>query len=426
MTSCSKRNIAKFSFVFLLITGVLSACVTQAGSPQVIEKRAHIVHQNSLVLDAHADIVIASTSRAYLSADGSSKVSPEKLKQGGVGAVVMSVAVGPGARTPQADANARKIADEKLLAIDAMLSTHPTELMLATSVADVSTAQVANKTAIILGFQNARSLQGNVEALNYFYGQGVRVFGLNHLAHNDFSDSSRPMYHGETASYEATEEHGGLSKLGVAAIKRINDLGGIVDVSQLSKAATLQAVVLSKSPVIASHSNVKAISNVTRNLSDQEIDQIGESGGVIHIAAFGAYLVDLSKLETLEQIKQVRLKHHLPEVYAYPYELYWELPDAASKRAFLMEMRSVIGSGSIEDMLNHIDYVVERIGIDHVGIGNDFNHGSGIEGYADASDSLNLTFALTQCGYSEQDIKKIWGENFLRLFQLAESLKFSE
>jgi membrane dipeptidase len=358
-----------------------------------------------------------------MSADGTSKVSPEKLAAGGVGAIVMSVAVGPGPRTPAGDADARKIADEKLQAIDILLSANQDTLVLAKSVDDIESAQRRGKTAVILGFQNARSLQGNIQALDHFYAQGVRVFGLNHLAHNDFSDSSRPRYVSKTSSYEIAEEHAGLSKLGVSAVARINDLGGLVDVSQLSNAATLQTIGLSRSPVIASHSNVKAITNVTRNLSNQEIDEIGKSGGVIHVAAFGAYLVDLSKRETLDAIIAVRLKHRLPEAYSYPYELYWELPDADAKRAFLLEMRSVIGPGSIQDMLNHIDYIVQRIGIDHVGIGNDFNHGSGIQGYADASQSSNLTRALIERGYSPEDIEKIWGANFLRVFQAAEANK---
>jgi membrane dipeptidase len=403
----------------------IAACATVSNDEpsQSHQEIARAVHLKSLVIDAHADIVIPSTSRSYMSADGTSKVSPEKLRAGGVGGIVMSIAVGPGPRTAEADADARKLADEKMLAIQGLLSTNKDTLLLATSVPDIEVAKAAGKTAVVLGFQNARSLQGNIQALDSFYDQGVRVFGLNHLAHNDFSDSSRPNYISATSSYEIREQHGGLSQLGVEAIKRINDLGAIVDVSQLSENATLQTIALSRSPVIASHSNVKAITNVTRNLSDQEIDQIGRSGGVIHIAAFGAYLVDLSKEETLHAIREVRLKHGLPQTYSYPYELYWELPDAGSKRAFLLEMRSVIGPGSIQDMLNHIDYIVERIGVDHVGIGNDFNHGSGIEGYADASESFNLTLALIERGYSPQDIEKIWGANFLRVFQTAKSLK---
>jgi membrane dipeptidase len=301
-----------------------------------------------------------------------------------------------------------------------MLAAAPDEMMLARSVAEIEQARRAGKIAVLVSFQNARALQGQVSGVDAFYQQGVRIFALNHIGHNDFSDSSRPNYNGDTASYEVTEEHGGLSTLGSAVVDRVNDLGAVMDVSQMSKAATLQTIARSRAPVIASHSNVQAITNVTRNLSDEEIDRIGETGGVIHVAAFGAYLVDLSQQSTLDEIVRVRLKHGLPEAYAYPYELYWELDGAAAKTAFLSEMRGVIGPGSVVDMLDHIDYIAARIGVDHVGIGNDFNHGSGIEGYADASEARAITRGLAERGYSVSDIEKIWGGNFMRVLAAAE------
>jgi len=398
----------------LITAALLSAC---ASAPT----DAAAIHKQSLVLDAHADIAIPSIAKNFLAADGLSKVDPSKLNAGGVDAVVMSVAVGPGPRTVAGRAAARALADEKLAAALALAEGNP-DVVIATSVEAVEQAEREGKVALILGLQNARSLQGNLGALDEFYAKGVRVFGLNHLGHNDFSDSSRPIYDGETGKYEATEEQGGLSPLGRAAIQRINRLGGVVDVSQMSKAATLETIALSTAPVIASHSNVRAISNVTRNLSDEEIDAIGGKGGVIHIAPFGAYLVSFSDPKMLADIITVRRKAGLPDEYSYPYELYWELKDPADKMAFLTEMRSVIGPGTVADMLDHIDYVAARIGVDHVGIGTDFNHGSAIEGFSDASEALNVTTGLVKRGYSAEDIQKIWGGNFLRVFAEAAQL----
>lgn len=411
----------------LLLLVTIAACdeqpTNQVLSEDQLVERARSIHDNILVLDAHADIVIPSTSIGYLAEGGVSKVDPTKLRTGGVHAIVMSVAVGPGARTPEADATARAIADEKLAAALKLVSDAPQAVTLATSPAEITSAQREGKIAIILGFQNARSLEGDVSALDTFYASGVRVFGLNHLGHNDFSDSSRPIYDGASGEYEPTEEHGGLSSLGIAAIQRINALGGIVDVSQMSKFATLQTIALSRAPVIASHSNVRSISNVTRNLSDEEIDLIGKRNGVIHVAAFGAYLVALSDPDLLEAVKTVRLDAGLPAAYSYPYELYWEIEDLVARRAFLVEMRATIGPGSVADMITHITYIVDRIGIDHVGIGNDFNHGSGIEGFGDASDALNVTIALVRAGYTAEDIGKIWSGNFLRVFRKAEEMR---
>ncbi len=382
-------------------------------------ERARAIHQKSLILDAHADIVLPSTPRSYLGTDGKSKVSPAKLKAGNMGAVVMSVAVGPGPRTPAGDALARAEADKKLVAAKEMANQN-VGLELATSPDQITAAHNEGKIAFVLGFQNARSLEGDVSNLDHFYKSGVRVFGLNHLGHNEFSDSSRPSFDGETGKYEVSEEHGGLSPLGAAAIKRINKLGGIVDISQMSKAATLQAIGLSKAPVIASHSNVRKLSDVSRNLSDEEIDQIAETGGVIHVAAFAAYLVDLSDPAMLASIKKVRLDAGLPETYSYPYELYWEIPDLRKRRSFLLAMRAVIGAGSVDRLIDHIDYIVGRVGIDHVGIGSDFNHGGGIEGFVDASEALNVTVGLVRRGYSAGHIEKIWSKNFLRVFEKAQ------
>lgn len=425
--SSTRRRIARFIAAASAIVMVAGCASTEPSDTVDLGDRAAVLdyaraaHDAALVLDAHADIVIPSTSASYLAPDGTSKVSADRMAAGGVGAVVMAVAVGPGPRDAASDAAARAEADEKLAAVRALVAASPDTLTLATSSGDIRAANAAGKTALLLGFQNARSLEGDPGTIDAFYASGVRVFGLNHLGHNAFADSSRPLYDGDTKTYEPTEEYGGLSPLGVAAIDRINALGGLVDVSQMSKAATLQAISQSTSPVIASHSNVRAISDVTRNLSDEEIDRIGETGGVIHVAAFGAYLVRLSEPDVLTEINRVRLANGLPEAYSYPYELYWEIEDPDARTAFLLEMRSVIGRGSVADMMDHIDYIVHRIGAEHVGIGNDFNHGSGIEGFADASEAFNVTLALVERGYASADIEKIWGGNFMRVLERAET-----
>ncbi len=390
------------------------------------EMSVEAIHERALVLDAHADIVLPSTSALYLASDGQSKVAPSKLEAGGVDAVVMAVAVGPGPRTAEGDAAARAETDEKLAAVQALVASSPEALALARS-ADEITATVENgQIALILGFQNARAFGGDVDSIDVFYEAGVRVFGFNHIGHNDFSDSSRPVFISELGAYEPAEEHNGLSELGVAAVERINALGGVIDVSQMSKAATLDVLDLSTAPIIATHSNARTLSNVSRNLSDEEIDRIGETGGVIHIASFGAYLIDLSDEALLAEIDAVRSNAGLPAEYSYPYELYWEIEDEEAKLAFLGSMRAVLGPSSVGRMVDHIDYVVERIGIDHVGVGTDFNHGGGIGGFTDASEAMNVTAELVKRGYSEEDIGKIWGGNFLRVLRAAEEGASSE
>ena len=380
---------------------------------------AEMVHDRAIVLDAHADIVLPETSPLYLGDDGLSKTSIEKLEAGGFDAVVMALATGPRPRTPEGRADGAAEVSAKLAAIQGLVTANPDRLAFATTSDQVRAARDRGQVAIVLGFQNALAFERDVSRIDTLISEGVRVFGLTHMGHNDFSDSSRPLFNGETGEYEVTEEHGGLSDLGREAVQRIGALGGIVDVSQMSKAATLQAIELSETPVVATHSNAKQLSDVTRNLSDEEIDRIGETGGVIHIAAFSAYLVDLSDPDMVEAIRQVRIAAGLPETYSYPYELYWELDSDEAKLSFLGKMSELVGQEDVARMVDHIDYVVERIGIDHVGIGTDFNHGGGVVGFDEANAAQNVTVELLAQGYSPDEIEKIWGGNFLRVLDEA-------
>ena len=382
---------------------------------------AKAIHAAALTLDAHADIEIPGKPSAYVGADGLSKVAPEKMVAGGLDAVVMSVAVSPGPRTAEGYAAAQKLAATKLAAVKAMTADETNNTVLALTPDALISAHAANQSALVLGFQNALILGTDASAIETFYAEGVRLFALTHMGHNAFADSSRPLFDAASGQREAKAEHGGLSDLGVAAITKINALGAIVDISQLSQQAALQAIELSKSPVIASHSNAKGLTNVSRNLSDEELDRIGETGGVVHVAPFRGYLFDTSNAQMDADIRAIRREANIDEDYLYPFELYWEIDDVEVKKTFLSKVSNLLGPISLEDMLNHLDYIAKRIGVDHVVIGTDFNHGSGIPGYEDASESLNVTIGLLKRGYSAEDIKKIWGGNFIRVWREAEA-----
>jgi membrane dipeptidase len=383
-------------------------------------ERARAIHERVLVLDAHADIELPDAPSPYVGEDGLSQVDPAKLHAGGVDAVVMSIAVGPGPRTPEGYAQARARADEEIAAVAALAADPANEAVVARSADEVVAAHQEGRAALILGFQNALILGKDVSALDDFYAAGARVFALTHMGHNDFADSSRPVFDGASGTHEPDAEHGGLSDLGVEAIARINALGGVVDVSQLSTQATLQAIESSTAPVVASHSNVRQLTNASRNLSDEEIDRIGETGGVVHLAPFRGYLFDSSDRTLDENIREARRAAGVLEDYLYPFELYWEIADLDARQAFVQSISELLGPGSVASMLDHLDYIVGRIGVDHVGIGTDFNHGGGVEGFADASEAMNVTVGLLERGYSEEDIAKIWGGNFLRVLRAAE------
>ena len=412
----------KLSLPIMLLVLSQVGCSNQSNKAQnpSLLNRAQAIHSAALTIDAHADIEIPGKPSMYVGADGLSKVTPQKMQKGGVDAVVMSLAVGPMPRTPEGYSKAKTIALTKLAAVKALSENLANNTLIAKTTDELLSAHSEGKSAIILGFQNGLILGTDVDQIDALYNSGVRVFSLTHMGHNDFADSSRPLYNAATGKREPEAEHGGLSPLGREAIAKINALGAIFDISQLSKQAALQAMALSSSPVIASHSNVRALTDVSRNLSDEELEHLGKTGGVIHIAPFRGYLFDSSNPEMDLNIRAVRRQAGIEESYLYPFELYWEIQDASIKKNFLTKVNALLGQIDVEQMVDHIDYVVNRIGVDHVGIGTDFNHGSGIEGFTDASDALNITLELVKRGYSEEDIKKIWGGNFMRVWRQAE------
>ncbi len=412
----------------VVATFMLAACsqttvappAPPAVDPAILsEAQVQAVHQQALVLDAHADIEIPGKPSRYAGDDGLSRVAPDKMRSGGVDAVVMAIAVGPGPRDAEGHAAARALAEEKLAAIQTLVADPANQTVLALDAQAVVAAERQGQRALILGFQNARILGRDVDALDYFYQQGVRVFALTHMGHNGFADASRPVYIGELKRHEPDAEHGGLSELGKAAIRRINALGGVVDLSQLSKQAALQVLAMTTAPVIASHSNVQALSDVRRNLSDEEIDAIGANNGVIHISAFKGYLFDSNNQQLDQDIRAARREANIELDYDYPLELYWEIDDPEIQKTFITRVSTLLGPGSVQVMADHIDYVVKRIGINHVGVGNDFNHGSGIAGYSDATGAITVTRELLKRGYSAADLQKIWGGNFLRVLDAA-------
>ena len=386
----------------------------------ILIARAKNIHSSALTIDAHADIEIPGKPSSYVGKDGLSKVSPKKMRIGGLDAVVMSIAVGPMPRNSDGYAKARSLAQTKLAVVKALAADTANNTVIVLSTKDLDKAHRDGKSSLLLGFQNALILGTDVNGIDTLYNSGVRVFALTHMGHNNFADSSRTLFDGKTGTRESDAEHEGLSDLGIAAVKKINALGGIMDISQLSKQATLQTIKLSKTPVIASHSNVQKLTNVSRNLSDEEIDRIGETGGVIHVAPFRGYLFNSSDPDMDKNIREVRRDSGIDEDYLYPFELYWEIDDLVVKKDFLSRISTLLGPIGLDEMLDHVDYIAKRIGVEHVGIGTDFNHGSGIAGFDDASDALNVTLELLKRGYNEDDIIKIWGGNFTRVWRAAE------
>ncbi len=399
---------------------VLAACGKDADLPAAslatpdANTEVRKVHDAVLVLDGHADVLLPDTPQRYYLPDGGKRTSFERLQQGGVDAIVFSIAVGPGEATAEADAKAKADADAKLAAVRTWLSDAGDKAALALTADDVERLHREGKVAVLLGFQNARILGEDLAAFDRFHDAGVRIAGLTHAGHNAFADSSRPQ------AGEAEARHGGLSPLGRQAVQRFNDLGVLIDVSQLTPAGVSQTLELSRAPVVASHSNARALIDNTRNLGDDELDLIKANGGVVLVTPFNRYLHEPTT-EEIARIGDVRVAHGLAHAFdnGDPYSGIADLPEDARDPA-RDALKHAEARATVTELVDHIEYIGKRIGFEHVGIGSDFDHGAGIDGFDSPADAPNVTAELLRRGHTQEQVAAIWGGNFLRVLRAAQ------
>lgn len=407
----SNRYTQICSATFLLTMNLSTPLHAEENSATTLDTKARAIHSRVLILDSHVDVLLPSNAARYAGSDGKSAAELDKLIKGGIGAIAFAVAVGPGARDEAGVAEARAEATAKLQSIQTLLRQHPNELGLAKSTADVLRLHQQGKIAIIESFLNARSLGKDLAQVDRYYRDGVRLFGFTHAGNNDFADSSRP-------DSEPSVEHHGLSALGRQGVAKLNRLGVIIDVSQLTPEGVQQVIQLSKAPVVASHSAARALVDMPRNLSDAELDAIGKNGGVVQVTAFSAYLAPPPK-DFRTKVAALRQQFALPAANA-PDEGVESLPEAR-RAQFIQGLQRIAPRATLKQYVDHIDYIAKRIGFEHVGIGSDFNHGAGVVGFEDESQAPNVTRELVSRGYDERQIAAIWGGNFLRVFRAVEA-----
>ena len=273
------------------------------------------------------------------------------------------------------------------------------------------------KFAIVMSMLNAYPLGDDLSQLDKWAARGVRMFGFSYVGNNDWADSSRPL----PFFNDSPDALGGLSPLGKQAVERLNDLGVIIDVSQMSTKALEQVAALSRAPIVASHSAPRALVDIKRNLSDHEMQLIKDSGGVIQVVGFPAYLRPLSK-PTLDKLNALRARFDLPPLEGLDYALMpgdpiitiWPEQRFGEYASALYGILEEEPKAGLKELVDAIDYTVKKVGIDHVGISSDFNDGGGVDGWKDVSEIRNVTAELITRGYSDADIAKLWGGNFLR------------
>ena len=359
--------------LFYTAFAALLTLPARADDAALLEK-AKAIHKRIIAFDSHLDLPFDYAGAAE---DGKTQFDLPKVERGQLKGAALAVFVPQGPRTPEGYKKAREDAEKKLALIKGVAEQNPKLAELAYSPADVRRISSQGKFAVAISLLNAYPLGSDLAQIDEWYKRGVRIFGYVHAGHNDWADSSRPNKN----LGNATEEHGGLSELGKQGIARLNELGVLIDVSQLSSPAFKQALSLTRAPVAATHSGIKSIVNVGRNLSDEELELIRKNGGVVQIVAFSNYL------------------------RAAP-------ADATEGKP--------APPATVAQLVDAITYAVKKIGVDHVGIASDFNHGGGVAGWQNEGEVQNITVELLRRGYAEKDIAKLWGGNFLRVWGKAQ------
>jgi membrane dipeptidase len=328
-------------------------------------------HDGLLAIDTHVDIPWPEGPSPFI--DGPRCVDLPKLKAGRVAAVCFAAYIPQGPRDEAGNLAAAERVRAMLDAIAAMAPKDGIGGMLTSTADAIEAAFAANRPGIIPAIENGYALGPDIAALDDFAARGVRYITLTHNGHNDLADAAIPR----RDLNDAETEHGGLSELGRAAIARMNTLGILVDVSHAAKSTMLQAAELSRTPVLATHSCMRTLCNHPRNLDDEQLDVLKATGGLVQVTIVSGFLKAKARASDL----------------------------------------------TVADIADHVDYAVRRIGIDHVGIGTDFDGGGGVRGFMNASQAPNLTAELARRGYGRDALAQIWGGNFLRLLRQAEALK---
>lgn len=407
---------------WVLLTGVIGCTSTvpdssaeEADETMLIEK-ARAIHERVLTLDTHDDIPFDfATPEVDPGVEGDRQVDLPKMRAGLLDVAFFIVYVGQTERTPENYLKAQADAMIKFNAIHRLTNElYPDQIELAYTPADVERIHAAGKLVAAIGIENGYVIGRDLKLLSKYHELGARYVTLAHSGHNDIADSSSPR----PALGDAETEHGGLSDFGRQVVEEMNRLGIMVDISHISKQAMLDATRHSRAPVIASHSSAKALCGHSRNLDDEQLLALKANGGVMNTVALGAFV----KEDPPE--KRAALDQLMEEFgVSRPYEVR-SLADAqqAAFRQRRAELDERWPPANVADFVDHIDYAVKLIGLDHVGISSDFDGGGGVEGWNHAGETPNVTIELVRRGYTEEQIAQLWSGNLLRVWRQVEEI----
>ncbi len=420
------------NYLLVLTLIVAYSCgESQQKTEMSLEDRAKMIHEKVITIDTHDDINVKNfTDSINYTQRLHTQVNLPKMEEGGLDVAWLIVYTGQDSLTDAGYAKAKDNAISKFDAIHKLCEDiAPEKIEIALTSADVKRIDAAGKKVAMIGVENAYPIGTDMSNFQKYYDLGARYISLAHNGHSQFSDSN-------TGEADSVWLHNGLSKIGKDAVKEMNRLGIMIDVSHPSKEAFNQMIALSKAPLIASHSSARALCNHSRNLDDDQLKMLKENGGVVQTVAFSSYLNTEKHEARAEKIKEIEkvvmdsmgmASISRKEIMALPID---------ERDAFItkyMQVRGIVNAKAetmtglppavdVGDFVNHIDYMVELIGIDHVGISSDFDGGGGIEGWSDASETLNVTLELVKRGYTEDEIAQLWGGNLMRVLDKVQAV----
>ena len=411
---------------------LMTGPVVAQGDDSALVARARAIHHRVMTLDTHVDINPSNftTERNYTQRLPN-QVNLPKMEEGGLDAVFFIVFVGQDtALNAPGYARAYAAAIEKFDAIHRLTEQiAPDRIGLALTAADARRIHAAGRKVALIGIENGYPIGTDIANVKKFYDLGGRYLSLAHNGHSQLSDSN-------TGERDGVWLHNGLSPLGRQVIAELNRVGIMVDISHPSKQSMMQTLELSTAPIIASHSGVRALCNHSRNLDDEQLLGLKKNGGVAQLVAFASY-VKCGQPESPERVQALaalRQEFGLPaaggaagggggfggrSLQALPEDRRAEFQRRLGE---LDQKLPPVPRATVKDFVDHIDYAVKLIGIDHVGISSDFDGGGGVEGWSNASETFNVTLELVRRGYSEDQIHKIWSGNLLRVMEAVEKV----
>ncbi|HYQ56165.1 MAG TPA: dipeptidase [Draconibacterium sp.] len=392
-------------YSILLLVGGLLAGLNGFGEGK--DKKVMAIHKRVITVDTHCDtpmlLMEGELNVGKANEAPESRVDFPRMKEGGLDAIFFAAFTSQRPRTEANTQQAYELANQMIDKTYEVCKKYNNMAQVATNPEDAVRLKRIGKRAIYIGMENGFPLGTELDRVEEFYSKGVRYVTLCHSSNNDICDSSTD---------KMGPEHNGLSDFGEKVVKEMNRLGMLIDVSHISDKSFFDVIELSSTPVFASHSSVRSVAHHNRNMSDDMIKALAKNGGVIQICLLDDYIKDLDTT-TLRYQKQQELE----EIYATKYAAMTD-----EEKNELMTQWRTLGEKypkqipTVADCVDHIDYVRNLVGVDYVGIGSDFDGGGGLADCADVSQMPNITAEMLKRGYTEEEIAKVWGGNFFRVF----------